>query len=436
MRGSIYFCLTAILLGFMAPAVYGDTPEENWPAWRGPNFDGEALHGNPPLEWSETKNVKWKVKLPGSGGSTPVVWGNKILLTTAEPSVGELPKQPRGNTPLPAPAVPYKFNILCLDRETGKVLWERTANEAIPHEGHHPTGSYASYSPVTDGAFVWASFGSWGLHCFSLDGEHRWSADLIKMTTVNTFGEGSSVALAGDAVIVVMDHEGDSKIFAFDKTTGAPLWTKDRDEKSSWATPLIIEHDGVEQVVTSGSNRIRSYNTKTGDIIWEHDGLNDDVIPSPVVGLGNIYLTSGYRNSNLYAIKLGGTGDLSDSGALVWQTGKDTPYVSSPLIYDGKIYFTRGLSGYISCYDAATGKPFYTRQKLQGLRQLYASPVGAAGRIYIPGRRGTTVVIKSGERFEILATNVLDDGFDASPVVAGDELFLKGLTSLYCIARP
>ncbi len=421
--GLVCACLLAV------PAS-GDVASTNWPTWRGPNADGVALNGNPPLRWSETENIKWKIALPGSGDSTPVVWGDKMFLTTAV-AVGQA--SALQNSP-PRPGVSYQFNLICLDRHTGKVIWERTVREAVPHEGHHPDSTLASYSPITDGERVWVSFGSRGVHCYDLDGVHIWSADLMKLHTRNGFGEGSSPALAGDAIVVVADHEADSKIFAFHKDTGKLLWKKDRDEPTSWSTPIAVEVDGILQVISSATNRVRSYDAKTGDLIWQCAGQTLNCIPAPVIGFGKVFCASGYRGQALQAIELGHTGDLSGTDAIAWEVNKDTPYVASPLLYDDRIYVTRGLGADISCYRASTGKPLFVRQRLEGIRQIYASPVGAAGRVYIAGRHGTIKVIKHSDTFEVLATNVLDDAFDASPVVIGDDLYLKGEKHLYCIS--
>lgn len=428
-------------LGLGATTASGDVRDEYWPNWRGPNADGVAVNGNPPITWSESKNIKWKIPLVGSGQSTPVVWEDKMFLQTAVQTVDEpeAPAQPapqrRGPPRGSTPTVPYKFNLVCIDRHTGKVIWERTTREEVPHEGHHPTGSLAAYSPVTDGKLVWASFGSRGLHCYDLDGNHKWSTDLIKMRTRNGFGEGSSPALVGDAIVVVMDHEGDSKIFAFNKDTGKLLWQRDRDEITSWSTPLAVEVNGSLQVVTTASKMTRSYDVKTGDLIWECGGLTANVIPSPVTGFGKLFTTSGYRGYSLQAIELGHTGDLTDSDAIAWEINRGTPYVASPLLYDNKIYVTKMLGAVLSCYEADTGKPVYVEQRLVGLKNVYASLVGAAGRVYIMDRYGKTAVVKHADKFKVLATNTLDDGFDASPVVIGDELYLRGNSYLYCISE-
>jgi len=436
---TVLFLLTAVCTHALAAGA-----DDSWPTWRGPAATGTAARGNPPVTWSESENIKWKVEIPGKGHSSPVIWGDKMFLQTAidtgqAKSAEAQPTQPSaasGGHSTPTPKTVYKFDLLCLDRATGKVLWEKTAIEAVPHEGHQPTGTFASYSPITDGKYVWASFGSRGLYCYDMDGGLKWSKPLPTMKTIMSFGEGSSPALAGDAIIVVCDQEAGSAIFAFDKTSGEQLWRKDRDERTSWATPAVVEVDGKTQVIISATKLIRSYDAKTGDLIWQCSGQVRNVIPSPVLGFGMVFCTSGYQGASLQAIKLAGrTGDLSKTDAIAWQVNKGTPYVSSPLLYGNRIYVFSVLKPVLSCYEAQTGKALFTEQTLEGINQVYASPVGVADRVYCPGRNGITVVIKNADTFEVLATNKLDDGFDASPAVIGDELYLRGNKFLYCIAK-
>ena len=250
------------------------------------------------------------------------------------------------------------------------------------------------------------------------------------------FGEGSSPALHGDTLVVHWDHEDQSFIVALDKNTGDQLWRADRDEVSSWSTPLVVEHEGTTQVIVSATRRIRSYDLKTGEVIWECGGMTGNVIPMPVVGDGLVYVTSGFRGNALVAIRLSqAKGDITDTPAVVWRHDKDTPYTPSPLFYRGALYFLKTNSAILSCFNAATGEAHYTGRHLDGVRDVYASPVAASGRIYIAGRTGVTAVIKEGPRYELLSSNTLDDGFSASPAVVGDEIFLRGHKSLYCIAR-
>jgi outer membrane protein assembly factor BamB len=302
----------------------------------------------------------------------------------------------------------------------------------MPHQGHHDDHGFASFSPVTDGRFVWASFGSRGLYCSDLDGKLIWSKDLIKMKT--RFGEGSSPSLADNAVIVVTDNENDSFIYAFEKNTGELLWKKERDEPTSYATPIVTETNGELQVIISATNRIRSYDVKTGNVVWECGGQTRNVIPSPVLGFGMVFCTSGFRGSALQAIKLGQTGDLTGTDAITWEVKEATPYVPSPLLYEGKIYVFSVNDAILSCYNAETGKPYYVKKELEQIEGVYASPAAASNRIYLAGRNGVTYVIKPSEELEVLSINKLDDGFDCSPALVGDEIFLKGKEYLYCIA--
>jgi len=440
--------LTAVVISLSA---HGDSSQadNNWPMWRGPDATGAAPEGcNPPLTWSETKNIKWKYELPGSGDSSPIIWGDKIFFLTAIPAAVEeedivspepLQRAQRGGQRRQRTGrvaiVNHKFDLVCVDRTTGKLLWQKTAVEATPHEGHHADSGFASYSPVTDGQKIWASFGSRGTHCFDMNGKKLWSKDLGQMRIRNTFGEGSSCNLAGDAVIVTMDHEGDSFIYALNKDDGEILWKKARDEGGTWATPIPVEVNGKLQVVANAQNFIRSYDVATGDLMWQCSGQVSNVIPTPVLGNGMIYCTSGYRGASLQAIKLGNRGDLSGTDAVAWHVREACPYVASPLIYENKIYVTSGTNAIISCYDAVTGKPFFVKQKLDDMRSIYSSPVGAAGRVYVTGRNGTCKVISSSGKYKVLATNVLNDPMDASPMIIGDEIYLKGDSYLYCIAE-
>jgi outer membrane protein assembly factor BamB len=451
-----------LLLGICSAQAASTSPEENWPQWRGPLGTGIAPKADPPVSWSETKNVKWKVRIPGKGTATPLVWGDKIFVQTAiatgkkiEPPADKPETSPvsfeiaQQTQPGPGrrrggggfgggskPTEEYAFTVLCLDRQTGKVLWQETGREEVPHEGHHRTdGGFASSSPVTDGKHLYAYFGSRGLYCYDLDGKLKWSEDLGDMRIALTFGEGSSPALYKDTLLVQWDHEGDSFVAALDKNTGKILWKQPRDERTSWSTPLVIEHEGRPQVITSATGSIRSYDPASGNLLWQCGGLTRNVIPTPVVGGGLLYATSGFQGNSLLAIRLGRTGDLTDGDAVAWSYKKSTPYVPSPLLYAGKLYFLAGNSQRLSCLDPRTGEVFIDAESLEGLNGVYASPVGANGRVYVVGRNGATAVIQPSDKLEVLATNQLDERFDASPAVVGNEIFLRGVEYLYCLAN-
>ena len=447
MRNFITMAVVLVLLVCWS-SVCGASNPENWPTWRGPDYMGISPEGNPPVIWSESENIKWKVKLTGDGSnSSPIIWADKIFFQTAI----ETDKKGKTETPPDAdegngrrrtsqrgrkPTSVYKFNLVCLDRNTGRLLWEKTVCEVLPHEGHHRDHGFASFSPVTDGEYVWASFGSRGLYCYDLEGKHIWSKDLGKMTIRMSFGEASSPALAGNAVIVLMDHKGDSFIIAINKKTGETIWKKDRDEGTTWTTPFPVEVNGKRQVVINATNFVRSYDAKTGDLIWQCSGLTAGVTPMPVAGFGMVFCTSGRLGSSLQAIELGRTGDLSGTDAVKWHVKKATPYVPSPLLYEDQLYVFSVNRAILSCYNAKTGEPYFIKERLEGMKTVYASPVGAAGRVYFTGRKGAFCVIKLSEKLEVLAVNKLDDEFDCSPAVIGDELYLKGKKYLYCIKEP
>ena len=434
----------SLMLGWTLPV--GAQPagaERYWGQWRGPEATGVARHADPPLTWSETEHVAWKVEVPGRGSASPIVWGDKVFLLTAVPVGDPVPAaapdpaaRPRGRRGAQEMRR-QQFLILAFDRGTGAVLWRRVAREALPHEGYQqPNGSYAAGSAVTDGERLYAFFGSWGLYAYDLDGELLWEADLGTRLMRNAFGEGTTPALHGDTLVVAWDHiGGQSFVAALDARTGEERWRANRDEIDTWDTPLIVEHGGRAQVITPAMNQVYAYDLETGETVWRSRGTTMNAIPSPVHAGGLVYVTSGYRGNNLQAIRLADArGDIADTGAIVWQLDRDTPYVPSPLLYDDALYLLKSNDGILSAFHPATGEPHYALQRLEGVPNVFASPVGAAGRVYITGRDGATLVIRQGARYEVLAVNRLDDGFDASPALVDDELYLRGHRYLYKIA--
>lgn len=432
---------------FLLSAGYTMAVPANWPTWRGPDIMGISPDGTPPLTWSETENIKWKVALEGDGSnSSPVIWGDKLFFQTAvwiekQPAalVPSQPRQEEGSQQRSSgrgPSDLYRFNVVCLDRHTGKTLWQTQVCQVVPHEGHHGDHGFVSFSPVTDGALLWADFGSRGIYCLTPDGRIKWQKDLGKMRIYNGFGEGNSPLLVDDKLVVLRDHEDQSFIVALNKDSGDICWRKDRDEITSWTTPIAVQVDGKMQVVVNGRNRIRSYDAASGEILWECGGQTDCIVPTPVLGFGMVFCTSGFRGAKLSAIRLGHSGDLTGTDAVAWEINEATPYVPSPLLYGEKVYVLSGNNATVYCYNAKTGAPYYTKQNLNGIRGIYASPVGAAGRVYFAGRNGVTCVLdNTGDELKMLAVNTLDDGFECSPAVVGDNLYLKGKKSLYCITQ-
>ena len=416
--------------------------ERYWPSWRGPLNRGVALRAEPPLVWSETTNVRWKVELPGLGSATPVVWGDRVFVLTAvrteraEKGPGLFSRIRTRIMGGQSSTHLQQFVILAIDRRDGTVLWDHVVREANPHQAIHQTNTWASGSAVTDGEVVCAFFGSNGLYCFDLDGALLWTTDLGDMRIKMSFGEGASATLYRDLLIVPWDHEGESFIAAFDKRTGREVWRTPRDEKTSWSSPLVIEQEDGAQVVTSATEAVRSYDVETGELLWWDEGVTENAIPSPVADNGLVFVTSGYRGNRLAAIDLSlAHGDISESEAIRWSVDRDTPYVPSPVLHDGMLYVLKSNSGVLTVFDADSGRVLYGPERLPDVRNVYASPVLAADRLYVPSREGTTAVLRAGATFEVLATNTLDDGFDASPVVVDGEIYLRGRQFLYCIAE-
>jgi outer membrane protein assembly factor BamB len=474
-----YTSLTLAAATYFAAAA-DSAGKQFWPQWRGPLATGVAPDANPPLEWSESKNVKWKVKIPGEGHSTPAVWGDRIFVLSAVPTGkkpetksgnaetkpaveaeerirgsgggGEGPQgegRPREGRPPGGPGGPggrgfgggapptetFQFTAMCLDRKTGKTLWQKVAREAVPHEGHQRDNTFASGSPITDGKLLIAYFGSQGLHCYDVDGNLKWSKDFGKMRTKNGFGEGASPTLHEDRVIVVWDHEGEDFITALDKNTGKEIWRTSRSDDTGWSTPLVIEHGGKKQVVVNATGKVRSYNFADGKELWSCSGQTANAIPSPVANADTVFVTSGFRGNALFAIQLGRTGDLTDTDAIRWKHNKSTPYVPSPLLVDDLLYVVSGNNGIVSCFDAKTGTAHFEAERLEGVGGIYASPVSAKDRVYVLGRDGSCVVLKKGPKLEVLATNKLEDKTDSSIALVDKELFIRGKENLYCIAQ-
>ena len=430
----VAFGFTVATAGALGQAV---NPLAQWGQWRGPLATGAAPKADPPVEWSETKNIRWKTKLPGLGHSSPVVWGNLVFVTTAEntgmkkPFTGVTPDGAHNNMD---PESDYQFAVLAIDRQTGALVWRRTVTTLQPHESTHESATWASNSPVTDGEHVIAFFGSNGLYCLDTGGRLVWKKDFGDMQVKHGHGEGASPVLHGGTVVVNWDHEGASFIAALAKRTGEELWRRSRDEVTSWATPIVVTHNGQAQVVVSGTKRVRAYDLKTGAVIWEAGGLPGNIVASPVGANGMVFAAGSYEKQTLLAIRLAGAkGELSGTKQIVWRKNRSTPYVPSPLLYGGWLYYLRHYQGVLSRVNARTGGEPGGPFRLGAVFNIYSSPVAAAGRIYVTDRNGKTLVISNDTEPKALALNELEDRFSASAALAGDAIFLRGEKFLYCI---
>ena len=437
-----------------ATADCGDEAMHSWPTWRGPTSTAAVPHATPPLEWSETKNVLWKVELPGNSLSTPAVWSDQIFVMTsvaadeaamAASQEAAEKKQEAQEWPPSVEPVQQTFVVMALSTKDGSEIWRRVARTAAPHEAHYIDSSWASASPLTDGERVYVHFGSNGTYAYSLDGELLWQTDLGDQTTRNAFGEGATPALHAGKLVVPWDHEGDSFLALLDAATGKEIWRVARpDEPTSWATPTVVSVNGEAQIVLPGTGKSRGYDFTTGEELWSLAGMTTNVIPTPPVQDGIAYLASGYRGNKLQAVDLAkAKGELQDgssetgaekSEAVLWSRDRDTPYVPSLVLSEGQVCFLKHFRNIWTCVDAKTGDEVY-QSRIEPLDNVWSSPVAADGKIYVLSREGKTAVLRQGKEYELLATNELDDRFDATPVLVGDRIYLRGRKFLYAIAE-
>lgn len=437
-------CFTFCLISAIGQAEdFSSQRLHQWHQWRGPLADGTAPHGAPPISWDRQTNIKWQVPVAGEGHATPIIWGDQIFLVSAQVTSRQVDRldppaqEPPGGYMTRRPTNFYQFRIDCLDRETGRIVWQQIACEDLPHEGRHGTNTYASASPTTDGQRLFVSFGSRGLFCYDLDGNLLWKRDLGNMITRRGWGEGTSPVIHDDALIVNWDHEGESFLVVLDPATGQTRWRAERDEVTSWVTPRVVSYQDRQQLIVPATRRITSYDLETGEIVWECGGLTTNVIPMPVIHEDLVICMSGHGGNAAVAVRLDSQGDVTnDRQQVVWRLTRDTPYVPSPILYGDLLYFTKSNSAILTSVDPATGKTLAGNVRMPGLQNMYASPVAANGRIYFTSREGTTLVVENKATLEVLATNRLDQPIDASPAIVGDQLFLRTHDHLICIAEP
>ena len=430
--------LTIGLTGFGSAA-------ENWPQFRGPTMNATvADNPNLPEQWSQTENIEWVTEVPGLGWSSPVVWGDRIFITTATADGDfEQPKPglyaPRGRSE--PPPVEHDWRVYCLHLETGEVIWQRSVRAGNPEFPRHMKNTYASETPTTDGERVYVRFGDLGLYVFDMAGNEVWNVQIPFKQTRSDWGSASSPVLHGDQLIILYDNEEESWIAALDKYTGEEIWRTPRDEVSSWATPFIWEHDQRTEIVTSAVNRIRSYDLD-GNLLWEMDGrMSWAAIATPFSSHGLVYVNSGYFGDNhrpAYAIRPGASGDISlaegesSNDSVAWYQPRAGNYNTSPLIY-GDIYYSLLDRGFFEAYDALNGEPIYGRQRIQVGASFTASPWAYNGKIFAASEQGDTYVLQTGREFGVVGVNSLDEMIMASPAIVGDRLILRTRSKIYSI---
>jgi outer membrane protein assembly factor BamB len=414
----------------------------NWPQWRGPDGSGISNEKNLPAEWTPAKNIKWKTPIAGRGHSSPIVWGNKIFLTTAiegEAVPGaKAVKHMAGDKEFLHPDSvgadhKHTFKVIALDRNSGKILWETVAWEGTPYDNRHRKSSYASSTPATDGKLVYAFFGTEGLYAYDYNGKLAWKTQLGNLGTVG-MGTGTSPILFENLVIVQCDEEnGESSfIVALNKQTGKEVWRTPRKVQVSWATPILVRTAKRAELITSGTEFVISYDPATGKELWRHKGVESNAIPSPVANNEMVFVVAGFPAKIAMAIKLGGSGDLTGTPNVPWTYAKGTAYVPSPILYGDYLYLTTDR-GVLTCIDAKTGEVKYEGGRIPIPATFTASPVAFEGKILMTSEDGDTFIVKAGPKHEIIGANSIGEAVYASPAVADGRIFIRGEKNLYCI---
>jgi outer membrane protein assembly factor BamB len=422
---------------------------QHWPQFRGPNMNG-VVDDDPalPERWSATENVAWKTRIPGLGWSSPIVWGSNVFVTAVVASqAGEAPKKglylpPTGTERPPDPiAGTHEWKVYCLDLETGRIKWERTAHQGAVSTPRHPKNSFASETPITDGERLYVVFGNLGLFTYDLNGNLLWSQRIDPQMDQWGWGPGASPALLGDQLILVFDNDTRSSIASFDVRTGRQNWRTDRDEGHNWGTPFIWRNRLRTEIVTAGQRRVRSYDP-AGRLLWEFAGRMTDVsIPTPVAAHDMVYVSSGYvanEHRPAYAVRAGASGDLTvkfgeeSSPFIAWYQPRIASYNPSPLVY-GDYYYTLLDGGFITCHDAKTGKEVYGRQRIEPGATFTASPWAYNGKVFALSEDGVTYVIEAGPTYKLIGKNALDEMSLASPAIAGSRLLIRTASHLYAI---
>ena len=436
--------LTASLLLLLGlPA---DDTASNWPDFRGGVRGGVVDDKRLPESWSTTKNVLWKTDIPGKAWSSPIVWNKSIFLTSVvRAGKAEEPKKGLyfGGERSKPPEDEHRWMVYCLDWESGKIRWEREAHHGKPETGSHLKNSYASETPVTDGERVYALFGNLGVFCYDMNGELLWTKRFESYPTYMTWGTASSPLLYKGRLYILDDNEKKSFLTALDAKTGEQIWTIERDERTSWATPFIWENDLRTELITCGKKKIRSYDLN-GKLLWELGGMSSLVIPTPLAKFGMLYLSSGYvmdKFQPIFAVKPGASGDISlpddktSNDFIVWSVKKGGPYNPSPILYGDYLYVLYD-QGFMSCYDAKTGKEIYKRSRIGGGGNAFtSSPWAANGKIYCLSEDGETFVIQAGPEFKLLDRNKLDEMCMATPAISRGCLIIRTLGKVYKIGK-
>jgi len=451
MRPRAAFISALAIVGVLAAFSLAD----NWSQFRGPHLDGVVTDAKLPLEWWRERQILWKITLPGIGWSQPIVWGERVFVTTAIADKQAKPnaanKGPglsgytdflsRGKVAIPPPPDKYQWKLICLDAATGKTLWEKVVREGRPTMTIHANNTYASETPVTDGERVIAYFGMTGVYCYDLAGELLWTRELGTQKMQFGWGTGSSPVLFGDCVYIQCDNDESSFLVALDKKTGQDVWRKGRDEKSNWATPYIWRNKLRTELVTAGGKQMRSYDPKSGELLWSMNG-NGRTATTPVGNDELLFVDSADRltglGGNLVAVRPGGSGDFSlaekqtSSDQVAWTVPIKGGRLASPALCQEFVYTVEQGGGVVRCLDAKTGTEHY-RKRLPEAAGLTSSPIVMGDKIYCTDQNCKTFVIQAGKELQVLATNDLGEFCWSSAAVAGDTLLIRTVDHLFAI---
>lgn len=438
--------LLTLVIAFAVSTSSGfSNPKKNvamWSQWRGPQSQGVSVEKGLPSEWSEAKNIQWKTPIPGRGHSSPIVWGDRIFLTTAIEGAtvpgAKAPVHVNGGEEFKHPdsVGAEKSNtvkVLCVSATNGKMLWDKTIYEGPMYDDRHRKGSYASATPVTDGRYVYFYFGTEGVFCFDFNGKQVWKAELGKIATQG-MGVASSPVLHQNFLIIQVDEEWGEKSFmvALDKRTGKQVWKTPRKSMANWTTPVIVNTGSRTELIASGHESIVSYDPMTGKELWRAGGLGGYVVPTPLIGHGLGIFCVGHPKKRAVAIKLGGSGDVTNTSQVAWTYEKGIAYVPSPILVGDYVYIISDR-GIMSCLEAKTGKVMYEGARVPVPASFTASPVAFDDKILLTSEDGDTFVLKAGPKHEVIRTNSIGEPIYSSPALAGGKIYIRALNHLYCI---
>lgn len=448
-RAALSAVCSMLMLG-LASTLSLSAAEENWPQFRGPHGEGVSHGPGAPTTWDVQKmeNIRWRTSIPGLGHSSPVIWGDRVYVSTAvKPGKAELKVGLYGDIEPVEEHEPTQWRLLALDKTTGKEVWNKLALEAVPRLKRHPKSTHCNSTPCTDGRRIVAIFGSEGLFCFNMDGSLLWKKDLGPMSSgyyvvpSAEWGFGSSPILQDGKVIVLCDVLTNSFLTAYDVANGKELWRTMRDDVPTWGTPAFVDADGRQQIVVNGWHHIGGYEFATGKELWKLNGGGDIPVPTPIFGKGLIYLTSAHGSARpMRAVRPEASGNITPpeigatNAAIAWVHPRQGNYMQTPILVGDYLYACLD-SGVLSCFDSATGAIQYSQRLGDGGQGFTASPVACDGKIYFPSELGNVFVVSASPSFSVLATNRLEETCMATPAVSAGTLFFRARDHLVAIGK-